>query len=326
MNLLSDIREQLANLKEGKYTPVRGLKGTAKAWIYWRKSGTVCAFVPSRNRKLSFEEEFSSVRIKTAGDDFSGRGMHGIFLECKQRIGNRSIFSSLCEDFVRSENRKLVTTDPAAWCEPWRVSLGNSLRKRNPCEVIAELLVLCELQKAGLSPSWRGPAKSTQDIVCPNFEVEVKSTTVRSARIITLSSENQLKAHGNRLLFVAFCRFELHPKGQHSIETSKSALVAAGYDPAKVEDGLAACGYSAGKRDRSRRYNLLEDTIQYYAVDDNFPRITPESFVGGAVPQGILPNIEYRIDLSDKQLTRGDLRKVIQLTASSKKTAKKSRR
>jgi hypothetical protein len=61
-------------------------------------------------------------------------------------------------------------------------------------------------------------------------------------------------------------------------------------------------------------------------VDDGFPRITPESFVGGAVPQGILPNIEYRVDLSDKQLKRGDLRKVLQEVSRQKQSAKRRRR
>jgi hypothetical protein len=325
MSLLSDIREQLANLKQGNFTAIRGLKGPNKAWICWKEGGKIFAFVPAKHRKVAFEEEFSSVQIRTAQEDFTGRRQHGIVVECKHRLGTRSIFASLCEDFVRPENRALVTTDPGAWCEPWRVSLGNSLRKRNPCEVIAELLVLCELQKAGLAPCWEGPAKKNHDIVCPDFDVEVKSSTVRSARIITLSSENQLKAHANRPLFIAFCRFEQHPKGQHSIETAKKSLIRAGYDESKIEEGLAACGYTPGNRDRARRYNLLEDTTQYYSVDDGFPRITPESFVGGAVPQGILPNIEYRVDLSDKQLKIRDLSKVLQEVARQKQSGKKRR-
>ena len=322
MSLLFNIREQLANLEEGKFTAVRGLKGGGKAWIHWEKGGKICVFIPTREHKEPFEEDFSSVRIRVAPAYFTGKRQYGILLECKYHIGTRSIFASLCEDFVRPENRQLVTTETAKWCDAWRDSLGNSLRKRNPCEVIAELLVLSNLHEARVSPHWAGPKKATHDIVCLDFEVEVKSSTVRTSRIITLSSENQLKAHGNRPLFLVFCRFEKHSKGQYSIEACKNALVKAGYDSDIIENGLSDYGYQLGKRDRYRRYNLLEDAINYYVVDESFPRITPESFVGGTVPQGILPNIEYRVDLSDKKLKRMNLCEVLQRVARLKKKTK----
>ncbi|MNN97615.1 hypothetical protein D3C81_2168150 [compost metagenome] len=62
-----------------------------------------------------------------------------------------------------------------------------------------------------------------------------------------------------------------------------------------LERALQRIGMEAGCSVRKEKFILLE--ARSYAVDNSFPRITPESFIGGVLPVGVV-QFEYRIDLS----------------------------
>lgn len=67
-----------------------------------------------------------------------------------------------------------------------------------------------------------------------------------------------------------------------------------GADMNLIENGLDALGYSKGSSGRILRYRLL--SMDDYLIDDDFPRIVPNSFKGGVLPKGI-ESITYVVSL-----------------------------
>ena len=69
-------------------------------------------------------------------------------------------------------------------------------------------------------------------------------------------------------------------------------------------------GFEKGMSARKRKF-ILHQMLQYN-VDDSFPRVTPESFIGGVMPPGI-QKITFTADLTGLQpisLLQGELNEV----------------
>ena len=62
-----------------------------------------------------------------------------------------------------------------------------------------------------------------------------------------------------------------------------------------INQKLSELGFEEGMSARNRTF-LLHEMLKY-AVSFDFPRITPESFVGGVLPMGVT-KITYTVDLS----------------------------
>ena len=71
-------------------------------------------------------------------------------------------------------------------------------------------------------------------------------------------------------------------------------LVDDGYDENRIEVELRKLGIMPGSIERKERYKILEK--RKYKVDNNFPKITNESFKNDMIPENIL-HIVYSIDL-----------------------------
>ena len=124
--------------------------------------------------------------------------------------------------------------------------------------------------------------------------MEVKSSTVRDMREVTISSQFQLDPPGKSLNLV-FCQFEPTVQTGESIDSIVDWFGAIGYNISVLNEKLASKGFEIGMSSRKRTF-LLHSMLKY-TVDDSFPRITPASFVGGTMPAGIT-KISYTVDLS----------------------------
>lgn len=324
MNLSDEVKSRVAYIRPGKRVRLKSLPRGKEAWIELDSTGRkiVAWFEVPPDAKI-FRDDFSSIHLRMGKDLVNGATVKTLRLEGWDYDGGKNVFASVCENFLLPENRGVLCSDPASWSDEWKKQLGNAVKRRSPSDVIAEMLVLLELKKLGFDPEWTGPRKGSHDIICPKVEVEVKSSTVRGVKLIRISSQHQAQQGSGLPLYIAFVGFEKSPSGRHSINTVLRDLLRAGFPPSVIEDGLDLCGYPAGKPERSReKFNRLEQDTQYYAVDNNFPKITPESFSQGAIPQGIM-KIEYTIDLSANVLTRVDAAKLLK---GHGRKAKKRRR
>jgi len=322
MSLSDEIKNRVAYIRPGKRVQLKSLPPGKEAWLELDTTGRKIAawFEVPASAKI-FRDDFSSIHLRMDKDLVNGFTVKTLRLEGWDYEGGKHVFASVCENFLLPENREVLRLDPAAWSEEWKKQLGNAVKRRSPSDVIAEMLVILELQKLGFNPEWAGPRKGSHDIICRKFEVEVKSSMVRGAKMIRISSQYQAQRGSCLPLYIAFIGFEKSPNGRHSINAVLKDLVASGFPATAIEDGLDLCGYAVGKPERSReKYNRLEPHTQFYAVDKSFPKITPESFKQNSIPLGIT-KIEYTVDLAANVLTRLDGDKLLKAhPRGSKKT------
>ena len=160
-------------------------------------------------------------------------------------------------------------------------------------DALAELWTLRYLCQKGEHAEWNGPNGSTYDIDCDTYYVEVKSTTARNKRQITLSNLFQLDPPDGKSLYLVLCQFESSISGM-SINSLIDELVSLGYNKNALEEKLTKLGFEKGKSARKRCYILHAATE--YAVNENFPAIRNTSFIGGNLPEGVM-SITYVVTL-----------------------------
>ena len=94
---------------------------------------------------------------------------------------------------------------------------------------------------------------------------------------------------------LVLCQFEPTVNSGVSIDSVLDELRQKGINVGNVNNRLKELGLEEGRSARRRMFVL--HSMLRYKVDASFPRITPESFVGGVMPKGI-NTIAYTVDLS----------------------------
>jgi len=209
----------------------------------------------------------------------------------------KSPFAALCAELISpgkdGEQRRSIESDPVLWWTEWKELLGNRNVDERIYDVLGELCAVYYLSTHGESPIWNGPNHSTYDIDCEDDYYEVKSTTSRKKKHITLSNQFQLDPPDGKKLYLLFCQFELSQKGLY-IDDMVEKLVTQGYSRASLEESLSRAGLERGKSSRRRCYIL--HAMTKYVVDDEFPAIRKKSFIGGDLPKGV-ESITYTVSL-----------------------------
>jgi hypothetical protein len=149
--------------------------------------------------------------------------------------------------------------------------------------------------------SWTGPAGHQHDFFVGDVALEVKASTGREGRLVSISSIAQLDEAPGSKLYLAYHRFEPAKESQgSSLLEEVEATRDIGVDEAELNRRLAAVGFSYLDVDHylDRRFVLKERRI-YNVLGHAFPRITVSSFVNGVVPPGTL-RLTYSIDLTNE--------------------------
>lgn len=92
---------------------------------------------------------------------------------------------------------------------------------------------------------------------------------------------------------IAFCYLEQSKDG-FSINNLVRDLTANGWNESYLVEELERLGYEQGASIMDEIYRLIEKRC--YPVNDEFPRICPESFINGTIPAGI-SKINYSVNL-----------------------------
>lgn len=218
-------------------------------------------------------------------------------------------FSTLCEELLfpgeNGKNRSLISLSPVAWWQEWKELLGNRNIDEKVYDTLGELCVLKYLSSIGEEANWDGPNSSTYDIEIENGFVEVKSTTSRSKREVTISNQFQLDPPGKKLDLV-LCQFEHSVQNGVSIDQIVEDLINMGISRDYLNTRLEKKGLEEGMSARKRTF-ILHDMLRY-RITEEFPRITPASFIGGVMPLGIT-KITYTVSLDGleaESLIQGD--------------------
>ena len=261
----------------------------------------------------SINEIFSNAHIKSDTlVESDGSEQKAIILAADFSVA-RGPFSTLCEELLspgeNGRNRISVTQSPVAWWKEWKELLGNRNIDEKVYDTLGELCVLKYLISVGEEANWDGPNSSTYDIEIENGFVEVKSTISRSKREVTISNQFQLDPPGKKMNLV-LCQFEHSVQNGISIDQIVEDLIGMGVSRDYLNSRLAKKGLEEGMSARKRTF-ILHDMLQY-RITEEFPRITPASFIGGVMPLGIT-KITYTVSLDGmeaKSLIQGDTHEI----------------
>ena len=257
----------------------------------------------------NINEFFSNAHIKSDTlVESNGSEQRAIILTADFSVAEGP-FSTLCEELLspgeNGKNRSLISRSPVAWWQEWKELLGNRNIDEKVYDTLGELCVLKYLSSIGEEANWDGPNSSTYDIEIENGFVEVKSTTSRSKREVTISNQFQLDPPGKKLDLV-LCQFEHSVQNGVSIDQIVEDLINMGISRDYLNSRLAKKGLEEGMSARKRTF-ILHDMLRY-RITEEFPRITPASFIGGVMPLGIT-KITYTVSLDGleaESLIQGD--------------------
>lgn len=235
--------------------------------------------------------------------------------------GLTDIFGRLSSDVV-----SLVEAEPSAYLtaaytvvDRWRRLLErrrSGMGRDALLGLFAELTVLqttVELDPSRRIDHWHGPTGARHDFRRPGTAVEVKATGAREGLRVGIHGVEQLEPEpGDRLLLAAFS-VEEHDTGT-TVDALLDDIVDRGADATGVRTLAEATGWSPGAHDE--RLRIREQ--RWYDVDGTFPRIVPDSFVGGTVPAGVT-QLTYSVDLTGPApvpLTTAAVEAVVQTLAT----------
>ncbi len=248
--------------------------------------------------KEEINENFASARIRSTEIKILQGDVKRVLLLTTNSQDIKTPFSTLCEGLIdpgdSGGNRVLIEASPIIWWKEWKELLGNRNIDERIYDVLGELCAFKYIVQKGEEAEWNGPDGATYDIESTVRFIEVKSSINREKREVMISSQFQLFPK-EKSLFLILCRFEPTILSGISIDSILSDFAEIGYNTELLNQKLEKRGFEKGMSSRKRRFILHEMLL--YKVDENFPTITPQDFIGGVMPQGIT-KITYTVDLS----------------------------
>jgi hypothetical protein len=244
----------------------------------------------------------SGVQLRTNVKVVEDGAVRFLDLECRRDDLN-GVFTGLVADIcaVVAYERKISGPALSAMLESWRELLGGSRQiwtQARLAGLYGELSVLEHLLAVdpGATETWVGPTGAAQDFRRHPHALEVKATTAAIGRSVRIHGIDQLERPGTGMLALVWTRLAPLPRGEgddipsiveRCLTKASSASLLARLD----QSGLPSLS-ATELRDAS--FKIVERRV--YDVNPDFPRITSERFIGGAVPAGV-SNVVYTVDL-----------------------------
>ncbi len=243
-------------------------------------------------------ESFASAKIRSVDIKITNGNVRRAIVLMTNSEDIKTSFTSLCEALIDPGEdgrlRRDIESSPLSWWKEWKELLGNRNIDERIYDILGELCVLKYAVKQDPEAEWNGPNGASYDIETNSVFLEVKSTINREKREVTISNQFQLFPQEKPLNLV-LCRFEPVINSGVSIDDVLDDFFEIGYNTNILNEKLEALGFEKGMSARKKKFILHE--MLSYKVDQLFPRITPESFIGGVLPKGIT-KISYTVDLS----------------------------
>lgn len=269
------------------------------SWTIKTAAGYGVAIPVDSEEEIS--EYFAGAHYYTGDIILDNSGKEHVLMLVTQKEEIKDQFAALCAELLspgeNGELRKEISQSPETWWMAWKELLGNKNVDLRVYDALGELWTLKYLAEHGEDAEWNGPDGATYDIDCDFYYTEVKSTTARNKKQITLSNLFQLDPPDGKKLFLVLCQFEAALSGI-SINKMVDQLESLGYSRSVINDKLERLGLEKGMSARRRCYVLHAATK--YTVDESFPAIRDSSFVGGMLPSGVM-GITYTVTLDGIQ-------------------------
>ena len=276
-------------------------------FILFRKGNAVGAAVSTGERLINLHDVHPGQSFLLEGDAAVPR-VQGNFLTLTVDVSATDLndplkadaFSNMILQFVSMDggNRDRLLANPWLWAEKIIEMGGDKTAKKYPHAYIAELYLTAALKEAGLltnvETEYRGPEAGRHDFELPSMSLEAKSHLHGSADEkpgeLVISSATQLSKTDGKPLYVVY--FSMEDTGALTLESCVGRFPD---DRVTILQKLAANGFVEGDFYWQRPYNLPHEP-RVYEITDDFPRITPEQFVGGVFPSGVT-KLVYHVSL-----------------------------
>ena len=155
-------------------------------------------------------------------------------------------------------------------------------------ELYTLLQLLRDANVAKSVEAWHGPFGSARDFVFTNAELEVKAHLGEAPRAIPISSIYQLSRPGNVAVFLSLVHFTLGTEWTISGLIERIRRETSVDDQGLLTERLANAGYVEQTKQHWDRLALDVYGQWYFEVQDNFPRIAPETLTNPDFAQHFL--------------------------------------
>jgi len=294
--MINEIKEAFKFLDKGKRILLTKGGEVYPTWAF-KENNEYGVFIPYQDGSDVYAS-FSSMKVKSGMVPLDGT-LKKVLMLTSNNLAYSNEFATIVLDFIElgkdNYNRLSILENPYVWIEKWKELVGNTKRNLTVYDVLGELKTLLYLQKNKKKPYWYAADKGTHDIETETSSYEVKSTINKTNLHITISSPHQLVTNSNKELYLSFCRFEKSEHGE-TINDLVRELEEMGFDKNTLSEHLIELGYHKGRKERKTKFKLLDMYI--YKVDDYFPKLTTNQFVGNQLPKGVI-HYTYTIDLSN---------------------------
>lgn len=296
MNLLQEIRNDFAGIKEGGIISITSLGEDDDVIISKSKEEGYIIGIGIEENVPNIDESFTTCHLFTSYIVLKRFRKRYLLLSCNSEWFKRE-FASLCCDFVEPgpnySYRKDLLKNPLIWWKKWINLLGNTISEKNVYCIISEMIALDYLFQRDKSVIWLATSAGVRDIESDTGTYEVKSTIRRTGYDVTINSVYQLD--NKKDFWLLFFRMEESKDSGISINDMYNLLLSHGYDKEKLDKELKKQGINRDNHICNIKYKVIERVK--YLVDNAFPKIVDSSFVDGHRPKGI-DKITYTVDLS----------------------------
>lgn len=214
----------------------------------------------------------------------------------------KDIFSLVCSDIIINiDFKKDINNEIKKRLNRWKELLKNKSNQNLSMEIqmgiFSELKFLLEVlvPKLGIEESilsWNGPEKDKQDFITNKRAIEVKSHKTSKGKVAIINSKDQLFSEVE--LYLVNYSLSINQEG-NSIRELYDGIMNLILEE-NIEQifllKLLNCNYFPEDY-KGILYNFSEDSINYYLVDDIFPKIDRNR-----LPSQII-NLNYTVDLTE---------------------------
>jgi hypothetical protein len=232
-----------------------------------------------------------AIRMEESTIDVDGKNCSFITVLCRKKTLAR-VFERLVADLIMHlEESRTEITDP--WdclrqrLKGWQLLFSITDNKAEEKGLIGELLIFKILREHLNinSEAWTGPLGGTKDFMLSGCNIEVKTTSVRYGYFVEISGLFQTMTT-QETEKLAFVRMEETPHGNLSPSSLVAEIIPLLNDADLVTFNNLLKEFNEDLFNSPNKYSLLE--VVFFNVDNNFPRISEESFVNNRLPEGVI--------------------------------------
>jgi hypothetical protein len=164
--------------------------------------------------------------------------------------------------------------------------------------LFAELTFLKDIlgRRSDAILGWTGPLKQRHDFSFKSASVEVKASLSSQKTVVRINGLEQLTPSDGRALYLLHYRLEAAEDGA-TVAALVGDIIGAGADAAAIRVLLSKLSYYPEHEEQYEQFRFRITANSAYHVGDDFPRLSPQSFVGSVPPPAVV-GVTYLLDLA----------------------------